>query len=282
MSTPEQSFIWNETVGSTWARHVDDYDVTLAPFGDAALAALGPCPGERVLDLGCGVGTTTLALAGRVAPGEVVGVDLSVPMLEAGRRRIAAAGVENVRLVQADLATADLGRAAYDAAFSRMGVMFFPDPVKAFTNVANALAPGGRLAFVCFADLGANPFVFVPVLAAAGVLQMGPPPGPDEPGPFSLADPERIKALLDAAGFEQVVVEAGPSKAVLPGADDLAGLAERALRQNPLTAAALDMADASACAGAVAAAAEALAPYREGYVVRLGAGSWVVCAHRPD
>lgn len=280
MSASEQSNIWNETVGTTWARHVDDFDVTLAPFGAAAMARLALQPGERVLDLGCGVGSTTLALAAQVAPGEVLGVDLSVPMLDEGRRRIDASGVDNVRLVQADIEVGDLGRAVFDAAFSRMGVMFFPHPVRAFTNVAKALVPGGRLAFVCFKALGENPFVVVPVLAAAAALQLGPPPGPDEPGPFSLADPDRIVAILEGAGFGQVAVEPGPDEAVLSGADDLTALAERALRQNPTTAAALARVDQQARTVAIAAAAEALTPYRDGAVVRLGAGSWVVSARR--
>jgi SAM-dependent methyltransferase len=282
MSDHGQLGIWNETVGPTWARYVDEFDVTLAPFGDAAADRLDLQPGERVLDVGCGAGSTTRALAAQVSPGEVVGVDLSVPMIEEGRRRIQAAGLGNARLVQADVEVADLGTAAFDAAFSRMGVMFFPDPIRAFANVASALAAGGRLAFVCFQDLAANPLVVVPVLSAAGVLDLGTLPGPGEPGPFSLADPERIAAILGAAGFEQIVVEPGPDEAVLPGAQDLAAVAERALRQNPATAAAMARVGEDAQAAAIAAAAEALGPYRDGDVVRLGAASWVVSARLAD
>ncbi|MCL3818666.1 class I SAM-dependent methyltransferase [Aeromicrobium wangtongii] len=275
----EQAELWNHAVGDAWVRHVDQFDATLAPFGQAAVDVLAPADGERILDIGCGVGTTTLQLSTMVGGGEVVGVDISAPMLTEARRRADARGLRNVHLFEADAQTADLGDSTFDAVFSRFGVMFFTDPPAAFAHLAAALVPGGRLSFVCFAAPGANPFILLPVMAAAAHLDLSPP-SPDGPGPFSLADPDRTVTLLREAGFDDVVSAPGPDEAILHGADDLDALAERVLEQNPATGTRLAVVEPSVRAAAVQATAQALAPHRTGDRIRLGAGSWIVSATR--
>lgn len=273
----EQVELWNHAVGEAWARHVDQYDATLAPFGEAVLAALGPGEGERILDVGCGVATTSLDLAARLPTSRVTGIDISVPMLQEARRRAAARGLTNVRLLEADAQTAELGASAYDVVFSRFGVMFFEDPAAAFAHLAAALVPGGRLGFVCFSAPGANPFILIPVMVAAAHLDLAAP-SLDGPGPFSLGDRDRTAALLGDAGFEDVEIQPGPDHAVLHGAEDLEALAARVLEQNPVTAVRLAAVDAATRASAVQATAAALSEYAAGDEVRLGAGTWVVTA----
>lgn len=272
---------WNGAVGDAWARHVDLFDRTLAPFGQAAMEQLRIRPGERVLDVGCGAGTTTMELAASAAPGEAVGVDFSAPMIHEANRRAEARGIANVRFVEADVQQADLPN-TFDAAFSRLGVMFFADPVAAFASIRSRLVPGGRLAFVCFQGPAANPFIVVPLLAAAESLELPPLPGPDGTGPFSLADPDRTTAILHSAGFTGVTVEAGPDEAVYDVATtEMHDLALSMLEQNPMTAERLHTVDADQRSAAVQAVVDTLSPHRVDDEVRLAAGTWIVSALDP-
>lgn len=281
MANEDQAEMWNGEVGDAWVGYAPHYDSLLEPFGRAAMDRLDLRPGERVLDLGCGTGATTLALADRVGSGSVLGVDISARMLAGARARAADAAVDSVAFRQVDVQTGDLGRAEFDAAFSRVGVMFYGDPVAAFTNIAGALVPGGRLGFVCFQDPSVNPFVVLPVLAVAEILGLPSFGAPDDPGPFSLADPVRTVAILEAASFADVEIADGPDHAVITGADDLQMVARRTLEQNPLTSKRLSEVDDATRTAALDAVATALDPYRDGDVVRLGAGTWIVSAHVP-
>jgi SAM-dependent methyltransferase len=278
MTNDDQAELWNEVVGEAWVDHATSYDASLEPFGRAAMDRLELASGERVLDVGCGTGATTLALAERVAPGSVVGVDLSARMLGAARARAAGAGVDSVVFREVDAQTGDLGKAEFDVAFSRMGVMFFADPVAAFANVAGAMRPGGRLGFVCFQDVSANEGIVLPVLAVADILALPAFGGPDDPSPFSLADADRTSGILRSAGFIDVSIVPGPDAFAFTGADDLPAIAERMLVQNPLTSPRLAAADEATRAAALDAVVQVLEPHRDGDALRLGAGSWVVTA----
>ncbi len=279
MGNTEQSRIWNEDAGQAWVEHADHYDATLAPFGEAAIAALAPEPGERVLDIGCGTGATALRLAGAVAPGTVTGVDLSVPMVDVARRRAEQAGIGNVKFHVADVQEDDLPGQPFDAAFSRFGVMFFPDPARAFGRIAGALRAGGRLAFVCFSSPLENSFITGPIGAAANVLGIAPPP-PGAPSPFSLADCEATCALLRNAGFDSATAAPGPDHAIVGPDGDLDELARKVVAQNPTTSAALAAADDAARDAALLAAAAVLGAHRADGLVRMPAATWIVTARR--
>ena len=140
----EQAEFWSE-LAPTWLELEDQLEEVGGPPGELAMDRLELLPGQRVVDLGCGSGRTTLELAARVGPGgEVVGVDISAEMLARGRERAARLGAGNVEFVHADAQVHDFGEARFDAAYSRFGVMFFTDPVAAFANVRTALRPGER------------------------------------------------------------------------------------------------------------------------------------------
>ena len=161
---------WNAAVGRTWTQFQEQLERQLDPLGREALRALAPMPGEHILDIGCGCGATTLDLAVRVGPvGSVVGVDISVPMLDVARRRPRPADAGAAEFLQLDAQYDPLG-SVFDAAFSRFGVMFFSDPVAAFKNILTSLKHGGRLAFVCWRRLEENPWVRVPLEAARPFL----------------------------------------------------------------------------------------------------------------
>lgn len=205
---PTQREYWNSQVGEEWARHADAIDTMLARLTATAFEALALQAGERVLDIGCGGGATTLKAADLVgANGRAVGVDISRQLLDLARQR--AAGRANVTFVEADAGVAVIPGAPFDAAFSRFGVMFFEDPVAAFANIRAAMAPTGRIAFACWRPFAENVWSY-DSLAALKPLLKGPlsQPDPDAPGPFALADAAKVKRVLGRAGWREVSLAA--------------------------------------------------------------------------
>jgi SAM-dependent methyltransferase len=194
---------WDGPSGEFWVEHADVFAAQVGAYLGHFLAATGIEAGARVLDVGCGSGQTTREAARLAGPtGRVTGIDLSGPMLELARRRTAAAALGTVTFEQADAQVADLGAARYDRVISRNGLMFFGDPVAAFTNLRRALAPDGRLVALVWRTLAENEW-FADLHAAGAAGRDIALPAPDAPGPFALGDPERVRALLAAAGFAE-------------------------------------------------------------------------------
>ena len=164
-----------------------------------------PQPGERVLDIGCGPGTTVLELAKRVSlGGHVLGADVSEPSVARARERIAAAGLRHAEVIVADASVHPFPPDSFDLTFSRFGIMFFSDPVAAFANVRRAMKPGGRLALAVFRPGSEKLWPNAPLEAVRDLLPPIPAPGPEEPGPLSWADPARVHRILGGAGFSEV------------------------------------------------------------------------------
>ena len=172
------------------------------------LARLGISPGESVLEIGCGTGALTLPLAAALGEhGRVVAVDISEPMLGSARQRVGESGLRNVTLLLGDAQVFAFEPAAFDLATSRMGVMFFADPIAAFRNIGSALKPGGRLVFACWGPLAENRHWLISYDVAR--RHLGPPsPQPaHEPSPLAFANPDYVLAVLAAAGFAEITVE---------------------------------------------------------------------------
>jgi SAM-dependent methyltransferase len=273
----DQATYWNELGGPTWAELNSMLDRQLAPITERVLAALAPRAGERLLDVGCGCGETTLALAGSVGPGgEVVGLDISRPMLAVARQRAAAEGVSGVRFVEADAQTHRFEPDVFDGLFSRFGVMFFADPPAAFRNLLGALKPGGRMVFVCWRSAGENPWMTAPMAAAARHFPPAPPADPFAPGPFAFADDERVRGILTAAGF--TAIELAPLDVQVGGNSPEDSL-KLALRVGPLGARLRENPElAPAVAEDVRAA---IAAYQSGGAMWMGGAVWIVSAERP-
>lgn len=270
---------WSTEEGPHYVAEADRYDRMLAGFGDALLDAAGLRAGERVLDIGCGTGAVTLAAAPRVQPGgTVMGIDVSPPMLELARRRVRASGLGNVELVEADAQVHAFPEGGFDVAISRNGLMFFDEPETAFANLARALRPGGRIAFV--APQGPDRSEWVMAAGAAVAPHIGIPPGlePNTPGPYGLVDPDRTRRILEGAGFTDIEVDS----LILPmwigtDVDDALGFLSSLPLVSPLFAAASpDVRQAAIDAGR-----EALAPFAgpDG-VVTHDNGEWLVVANR--
>jgi SAM-dependent methyltransferase len=197
--------LWNSPPMRAWADQHERMDRALAPLLEALIAAADPQPGEHVLDIGCGSGTTALALAKRVGDGgRVLGADIAERSVARAQQRIAAAGYRKAEVIAADAATHPFPAHAFDLAFSRLGIMFFADPTAAFANIRHAVKPGGRVTLACFRAPAESPFPNAIVAAVRHLLPPIPPAGPDEPGPFSWADPARVHRILEGAGFRDV------------------------------------------------------------------------------
>lgn len=202
----QQIEFWNGAVGERWVAMQDMLDAAMADIAAKGLSFARAKRGMRVIDIGCGCGTTTLALAEMVGPeGGVTGVDISMPMLGHARARGAAAR-SSAQFIEADASDFAFKPEA-DLVFSRFGVMFFADPPSAFANIRKSLKPGGRLAFVCWRSAPENEWASVPFVAARDLLPEQPPPDPTAPGPFAFADSARVKAILEQAGFKDVRIE---------------------------------------------------------------------------
>ena len=206
IANAEMAAAWDGHEGELWAEHAERYEDTGRRIWSAFLDRRPIGPTDDVLDVGCGTGRSTRDAA-RLTSGSVLGVDLSSRMLERAGGKAEAEDLHNVRFEQADAQVHEFDPGAFDVAISSFGVMFFGDPVAAFANIGRALRPGGRLAVLTWADLAANEWVE----EILGALALGRPlstPPPDAPGPFSLADPDRVRRLLGAAGFADVDLEA--------------------------------------------------------------------------
>jgi SAM-dependent methyltransferase len=203
---PTQREYWNSAVGEEWVRHADGIDRMLAALTQAAFDALSLQPGERVLDIGCGGGATTLKAADLVgARGRAVGIDISRPLLDLARERSLGRG--NVEFVEADAGAVAIPGGPFDATFSRFGVMFFEEPTAAFANIRSAMTASGRLVFASWRPFVENLWSAEPLAALTPLLKEPlKPADPNLPGPFALSDPDKIRRILDGAGWRDVSI----------------------------------------------------------------------------
>jgi SAM-dependent methyltransferase len=228
----EQIAEWNGAMGQLWAEKQQEIDVVVVPFGNAALKKAAPQPGERVIDIGCGCGDTTIEIARIVGErGTVLGVDVSLPMLVVARSHATQRGCTNVEFREADASEADLPTDR-DLLFSRFGVMFFSQPAPVFSHMRKSLRAGGRCVFVCWRTPRDNAWAMAPLTAARAAMGVTPPPAdPHAPGPFAFADDERLRGILEDSGFRDVDFQRFDTTLTLGATPRDA--AERALRVGP-------------------------------------------------
>ncbi len=202
----EQAASWDGPSGEAWVAREAFQNAALAAHTERLFAAVAVQPTDHVLDVGCGTGETTRVAARLALDGDAHGVDLSTAMLARAREAAAADGLANVTFEQADAQVHPFAEARFDAVISRFGVMFFADPVAAFANLARATRPGGRLVVVTWQPIAGNEWVEIP--RAALTLGRDLPPIPEDvPGPFGLADPDRLQRILGEAGWSSVQLD---------------------------------------------------------------------------
>ena len=270
----QQATLWNDASGKAWVDLQPVLDEVLAPFARLLVDAGFPGEGGSVLDIGCGAGATTLAMARRVgSAGRCVGLDISEPLVALARTRAQADGLENAEFVAADAQTYAFETACFDAVISRFGVMFFDDPATAFANIRKAVKPGGRLVFVAWRSPAENGFMTAAVQAAAPFLPPAPPPDPNAPGQFAFADGAKVWRILEASGWSSIDVE----KADIPCQVREADLMTYATRLGPVGAALREV-DPATAEKVTSALPGAFARFVRGGMARFDAASWLVTA----
>ncbi len=275
-SNAEQARAWNGDQGAYWAAHASAFESAVRGSDRWFSTAVAVTAGERVLDVGCGAGGSTLAAARQAGPaGEALGVDLSAAMLDVARARAREEGIGNARFLQADAQVHPFPAAGFDVVISRTGAMFFGDPVAAFTNLARAVRPGGRMVLLAWQPLDRNEWLTAPLAALAAGRQLPTPP-PNAPGPFAFGDPDRVRDLLGAAGWAEADCT-GVEAPLRYGADvDSAHELVRGLMSWLLT----DLDDARR-QQALDDLRRSLQDHLDGEGVRYDSAAWLVSARRP-
>ncbi len=272
----DQIAYWNGPGGQRWADRQQSQDILLQPVADLLVDRARAKAGERIIDVGCGSGAVSIALARQVGPGgHVMGIDISGPML-ARARQTAPAGLP-VDFVLADATVYPFEPASLDLLVSRFGVMFFADPALSFANLRKALKPSGRLAFICWREPRQNPFFMVALQAVYKHVPKLPPQGPEDPGPFSFASQARVQRILGEAGFKGIAMEPCDLSLDVAIGQGLEAAVESALSIGP-AARALAEQPREVVAAATQSIREALTPLVRGQSVPLDAAIWIVTA----
>ncbi|MBB3222936.1 class I SAM-dependent methyltransferase [Pseudoduganella umbonata] len=269
--TVSQQELWNTTGANAWVDLRETLDDMFR--GIETLLVEDVLPGQQVLDVGCGTGGTTLAVARRT--GRATGVDISAPMIAVARDMAAAAGVP-AEFLCADAQHYGFAPASFDALVSRFGMMFFEDAAAAFANLRHAVRSGGTLRFFAWRTAEENPFMTAAEHAVGALLPPAPPRRPDGPGQFAFADVVRVHGILAGAGWRDIRIAPRDVACAFPQRD----LARYAAMMGPVGRA-LPQLDAAARAAIVPQAVAAFAPFVDGDTVRYTAACWDVAATAP-
>jgi SAM-dependent methyltransferase len=269
----EQSQLWNGRSGHTWVALQEQLDALFQPFEQKLVEMVLAASKREVLDIGCGTGATTLAVARRIAAaGRCVGVDISAPMLATARARAEREGVR-ATFICADAQTYPFEVGRFDMFISRFGVMFFEDPARAFANLRRAAKSGAELCAIAWRGPADNSFMTTAERAAAPLLPSMPPRRPDAPGQFAFADKERVRRILETGGWTGIDIQPLDVECVMPQQ----ALELYVTRLGPVGAALQD-ADEATRRRAIEVVRAAFEPYVRDGEVRFTAACWLVRA----
>ncbi|HEX5748789.1 MAG TPA: methyltransferase domain-containing protein [Archangium sp.] len=272
----EQTKLWNGLAGRAWVEQQEVLDPMFKPLEELLVEAVSAGSGSRVLDVGCGTGSTTLAVARRLgAKGHCTGIDISEPMITAARARAEREGTP-ASFLRANAQDHSFEPASFDTLISRFGVMFFDDPIRAFANLRRAAKEGADMRFIAWRSPSDNPFMTTAERAAAPLLPGMPARRPDAPGQFAFADPSRVHRILEESGWTGIDIQPLDVACTLPEKD----LVRYLSRLGPLGLI-LHEADDPTRTRVIDTVRAAFEPYVHGAEVRFTAACWLLRARAP-
>lgn len=269
----EQATLWNRRAGRAWVENQELLDQMFQPFEDLLVDAMRARPADRVLDVGCGAGSTTLAVAEWIGTaGRCTGIDISEPLIAAARAR-AERDKSAARFLCADAETYAFAPASFDGILSRFGVMFFEDPVRAFANLRRAATDDAGLRFLAWRSAAENPFMTAAERAAAPLLPDLPARRAHGPGQFAFGDPRMVRAILDESGWADIDIRPVDVVCTLPEKELI-----RYVTQLGPVGLILQEADDRMRTQVTQVVRTAFNPYVDGAEVRYTAACWMVSA----
>ena len=229
----KQKQFWSGAGGDVWVDKQREMDIMLNPLGERAIQGLDLSGEKKILDIGCGCGATTLEIAKAVTQGEVIGVDISEPMLERATKTASDMMLNNTSFQVKDVQVDEMPRSYFDIAFSRFGVMFFEDPFEAFKNINHSLKDNGQLSFVCWQHASLNPWQSLSIQVIKEFLDL-PAPAPKSPGPFAFEDKSYINEILAESGFRDIEIKDNQEDIVMFSGKSIREACEDYLTINPV------------------------------------------------
>ena len=229
----KQKQFWSGAGGDVWVDKQREMDIMLNPLGERAIQGLDLSGEIKILDIGCGCGATTLEIAKAVTQGEVIGVDISEPMLERATQTASDMALTNISYQVKDVQVDEMPNKYFDIAFSRFGVMFFEDPFEAFNNINHSLKDDGQLSFVCWQNASLNPWQSLSIQVIKEFLDL-PAPAPKSPGPFAFEDKSYINEILTESGFRDIEIKDNQEDIVMFSGKSIREACEDYLTINPV------------------------------------------------
>jgi ubiquinone/menaquinone biosynthesis C-methylase UbiE len=229
----KQKQFWSGAGGDVWVDKQREMDIMLNPLGERVIQGLDLKEETKILDIGCGCGATTLEIAKIVNQGEVIGVDISEPMLERATQTASDMALTNISYQVKDVQVDEMPNNYFDIAFSRFGVMFFEDPFEAFNNINHSLKDDGQLSFVCWQHASLNPWQSLSIQVIKEFLDLPAPP-PKSPGPFAFEDKSYIEEILNASGFRDIEIKDNQEDIVMFSGKSIREACEDYLTINPV------------------------------------------------
>ncbi len=271
----KQKEFWSGKGGDYWVVKQSEMDIMLNPLGKKALDKLDLKNNSKVLDIGCGCGATTLQIANKLPDGSVIGLDISVPMLDRAKSEAGNQAITNVDFRVVDVQVEQLALEEYDFVYSRFGVMFFEDPYEAFKNIFSSIKDEGEISFVCWQDPSLNPWQSLSLQVIKEYLDMPSPP-PRSPGPFAFAEKDYVQNILESSGFSDINFDDNKEEITMFSGKSLHQASEDYLAINPVVTEMLKGSDESLRTEIVESLKEVFSQFHEDDGLLFPSATWIV------